>query len=444
MKASNRWVKTAVTAVAAMGMVIPMAACGGETAGNTESTTSDGPVTIEWWGATQGLQEQADAFNKSQNKIKVEFKKQASKAKTEEGVVNAVKAGNAPDLFEADMDSSISLLVDGTTQNIAQYNPDLSKLNPEVVNSFKVGDQLAVIPTQSSPQFIIANQKTFDDNGVKVPITWDELIQAGKDLKAKNPDIKILNLPGEDPSTLVLLAQQFGAKWYSVEGDTWVVDINGPETKKAVNYLQQIVDNDMFSQKTYIEWDALMQFFQSGNLALIATSTWQLSAYQSNFQKSLGDWQAYAWPKESASSQVVSPLNAAGNAIPTGAKHPQEAAEFATWLATNDEALKIAANAQTGSGAFPALMDAGDYPSASLPDKLLKDNAQAAEVVKQAADTVTPYATGANWSQMFKQLQDQWAKFLNKQVTGEQMLDTIQQYTVNDLQQKGINVKSAN
>ncbi|KAB8291041.1 ABC transporter substrate-binding protein [Bifidobacterium avesanii] len=444
MKASNRWMKTAITAVAAMGMVIPMAACGSDTAGGSASTSSDGPVTIEWWGATQGLQEQADAFNKSQNKIKVEFKKQASKAKTEEGVVNAVKAGNAPDLFESDMDSSLSLLVDGTIQDIAQYNPDLSKLNQNVVDSFKIGDQLAVIPTQSSPQFIIANQKTFDDNGVKVPTTWDELIQAGKDLKAKNPDIKIMNFPGEDPSTLVLLAQQFGAQWYSVDGDTWVVDINGPETKKAVNYLQQIVDNDMFSQKTYIEWDALMQFFQSGDLALIGTSTWQLSAYQSNFQKSLGDWKAYAWPKESASSDVVSPLNASGNAIPTGAKHPKEAAELATWLATNDEALKIAANAQTGSGAFPALKDVGDYPTASLPDKLLADNTEAAKVVQQAADTVAPYKTGANWSQMFKQLQDQWAKFLNKQVTGEQMLDTVQQWTVNDLTQKGINVKSAN
>ena len=260
------------------------------------------------------------------------------------------------------------------------------------MDSFKVGDQLAAIPFQAAPQFIIVNQKTFDDNGVKVPTTWDELIQAGKDLKAKNPDIKILNLAGEDASTLVMLAQQFGAKWYSVKGDKWVIDINGPESKKAVDYLQQIVDNDMFSQKTFIEWDALMQFFQSGNLAIIPTSTWQLSAYQSNFQNSLGDWVAYDWPKESADSDVVSPLNATGYGIPKGAKNTAAAVTFAELLTIDDEALKIAADPTKGSGTFPALKDASDYIAASLPDKLLKDKSQADAVVKKSAETVTPYS----------------------------------------------------
>ncbi|MBT1172746.1 extracellular solute-binding protein [Bifidobacterium sp. MA2] len=442
MNVSRRWAKVAVDAAAAVGMLVPLAACGNSSANG--STDSNGVTTIEWWGYDQGQKEQADAFNKSQDKIKVVYKKQASNTKAEESLVNTVKAGSGvPDLFEADMDSTISLLADGTIQDVNQYKPDLSKLNPNVVNSFKVGDQLAVIPYKSSPQFMIANQKTFDDNGVKVPTTWDEFIQAGKDLKAKNPNIKIFNMAGEDPAMLVLTAQQFGAKWYQVKGDKWVIDINGPESKKAVNYLQQIVDNDMFSQKTFIEWDALMQFFQSGDLAMIGTSTWQLSAYQANFQKSLGDWVAVDWPKESADSKLVAPLNAQGYAIPKGAKNPQAAVTFATWLATDPTALKIAADSTKGSGAFPALKDSAPYVSASLPDKLLKDKPQAETVVKDAADSVAPYSTGVNWSSMYKQMQDQWAKFLNKQTTGEQMLDYLQKWTLNDLKQKGINAEAA-
>ncbi|MCH9276069.1 extracellular solute-binding protein [Bifidobacterium amazonense] len=448
MATSHRWAKVAVAALASVGMIVPLAACGSESggsdgAGSGESAASDGPVTIEWWGADQGQQEQADLFNKSQDKIKVEYKKMANGDKTEESVVNAVKAGNAPDLFTANMDSSISLLADGTIQDIAQYKPDLSDLNQNVVDSFKVGDQLAVIPYKASPQFMIVNQKTFDDNGVTVPTTWDELIQAGKDLKAKDPDVKILNLAGEDPSTIVLLAQQFGAKWYSIKGDKWVIDINGKESKKAVDYLQQVVDDDMFSRKTFIEWDALMQFFQSGDLAIIPTSTWQLSAYQANFQNSLGDWRAYDWPKESADSDVVSPLNATGNAIPKGAKHPEAAVEFATWLATDDDALRIAADPDKGSGAFPAVKDPSAFVEGTIPDKLIGDREGAAKVIEKSAETVAPYSTGVNWAPMFKQLTDQWAKFLNKEVTGEQMLDAIQKWTLDDLKQKGINAEAA-
>ena len=43
---------------------------------------------------------------------------------------------------------------------------------------------------------------------------------------------------------------------------------------------------------------------------------------------------------------------------------------------------------------------------------------------------------------MCKQLQDQWSKFLSKQVTGEQMLDTIQEWPLNYLKQKGISAES--
>ncbi|KFI92301.1 family 1 extracellular solute-binding protein [Bifidobacterium saguini DSM 23967] len=437
MKGLHRWGRIASALTAASALIMPLAACG-------SSTAHDGRVTIEWWGYEQGQQEQADAFNQSQDKIRVVYHRQATNTKAEESLVNAVKAGqDVPDLFEADMDSTISLLAAGTIQNIAPYHPDLSNINPNAVESFTVANRLAAIPFKFSPQFIIANQRTFDEYGVAVPTNWDEYIQAGEQLKAANPKIKIINLAGEDPTTLVVLAQQFGAQWYSVKGDSWVIDINGAPTRKAVGYLQRIVDEGLFSQKTFIEWDALMQFFQSGNLATIPTSTWQLSAYQSNFQKSLGDWKAYDWPKESADSPLVSPLNVQGYALPKGAKHPQEALEFALWLATNSKAAHIAASPTTGNGTFPAMKDATPYIADSLPDKLLKDKTGAEQVVKDSIDSATPYSTGINWSSMYKQLQDQWAKFINKQVTGDQMLDYLQRWTVADLKNKGINVREA-
>ena len=56
--------KSAVSAAAAAGMLVPLAACGSGTAGNG-SADANGVTTIEWWGWEQGQQEQADAFNKS-------------------------------------------------------------------------------------------------------------------------------------------------------------------------------------------------------------------------------------------------------------------------------------------------------------------------------------------------------------------------------------------
>lgn len=436
---TQRWMKVAVGAAATVGLLLPLAACGGSSA---NQATNSGPVTIEWWGWDKGQKAQADAFNKAQSKIKVVYKQQASQDKAEQALVNAVKAGNAPDLTEVNMDSTISLLADGTLQDVNKYKPDVSNIQQSALDSFTVGNQLAVIPYKTNPGFMIVNTKTFKSAGVSIPTTWDEYIAAGLKLKAANPNYKLTNLAGEDPSGLVLAAQQFGAQWYKASGNKWIIDINGAASKKAAQYYQQIVDNDLFSRKTFIEWDALMQYFQSGNLATIGTSTWQLSAYQSNFQKSLGDWKAVPTPMESANKRV-SPTNAQGYGIPKGAKNPQAATEFAVWLATDKSALQIAANSQTGSGAFPAVKDSTPYVSGSLPNKLLDSKDNAVKVVEDAVKIEAPYRTGVNWSSMFKQLQDQWAKFLNKQVTGTQMLDYLQNWTLNDLKQKGINASAA-
>lgn len=64
MSTSRRWTKIAVSAAAAAGMLVPLAACGSGTAGNG-SADANGVTIIEWWGWEQGQQEQADAFNKS-------------------------------------------------------------------------------------------------------------------------------------------------------------------------------------------------------------------------------------------------------------------------------------------------------------------------------------------------------------------------------------------
>jgi multiple sugar transport system substrate-binding protein len=62
--------------------------------------------------------------------------------------------------------------------------------------------------------------------------------------------VEVTNLAGEDPSTLMNLAQEGGAEWFTIDGDKWKVNFTDRATLAAAD-IQRLVDNDLVSHRTY-------------------------------------------------------------------------------------------------------------------------------------------------------------------------------------------------
>lgn len=425
-----------LSAATAAGLVVALAACAPS---GTSNGSADDPIELTFWGSIQGQQAQVDLWNDTHPEIQVDYVEQGGDADLTSALQNATAAGNAPDLFETPRGYTTSFLVDGISQDVSSwFDNDDSTIAESAFDFVHVGDVVVGIPFATNPTFNAVNTATFDAYGFDAPTTWSEFLEQAT---AMQPDgVKSMNLPGEDPSYLRDLATQFGAQWWSTEGDAWRVGFDSPESLAAGEILQQAIDADIVSNHTYIEWDALMQFFSSGKLSQFTTSTWQLPIYEANFQSSVGDWELAPYPAEDGEA-LVSPSYFNVYGVGATTEHPEAAVEFARWLATDPEATALISDTAEGASVFPVVADSSGYIDALLPSTLLGDHrGGAASVVEGAIETSRSMSEGPDQVAATEELVDWWARALTKEVTVAEVLAHMQEWTVADLEAKNIDV----
>jgi multiple sugar transport system substrate-binding protein len=425
------------------GLALCLAATTVACSSDTKAISSGGPVEIEYW-AWADAQPVVDKFNATHTDIKVKFVKQADLPTTATGLRNAVAAGSAIPCLVQNFGDVPALLSEGLLADVTDYmKPAESKFKPASLVGAQVQGKYYGIPTGTGPTFMMVNRAAYDKYGVPVPKTWDDVIAAGKALKPHG--VQVMNLAGEDPSTLVNLVTQAGGTWYSAQNDSWKVDFLSPESVAAANILQQLVDNNLVANQTYQDRPALIAYFDQGKMISLPTSTWQLTNYELNFKKTIGNWQPIDLPQFAGASKFATPAHGGALLVPKGCQHLKEASEVGIWMNTEKDAIDATLDKATGSYAWPGAMpDPAPWIDAAVPQKLFGSHRSEARAVilKASQSGVDNWVVGPNYTGVFKELQDQWAQAVTKRITFRQLLENMQKFTVDDLKAKGVNVAS--
>jgi multiple sugar transport system substrate-binding protein len=96
------------------------------------------------------------------------------------------------------------------------------------------------------------NKKYFDEVGEKPPDSWEDLLRAGKKLKAKGHPVGIpISQTPDAISTLGPIMWAYGAK--AVEADGKTVTVNSPETAEAIEYVKRLYNEAM--EPEVLSWD---------------------------------------------------------------------------------------------------------------------------------------------------------------------------------------------
>ncbi|MBT2424078.1 extracellular solute-binding protein [Streptomyces sp. ISL-22] len=437
----RRFASAAVAGIALTGL---LAACGGSGSSDSESKAS-GPVTLDFWGWANGQEAVVKAFNSSHKDVQLKYTKVTDQLTMQKQLTNAVKAGNAPCLLQNTGEYVTSWVSQGALADITQYvESSKDEFNPGSWAVGQVQGKVYGVPTASAPAFTIYRTDIFEKYGLQPPKTWDDFIAAGKELKKHG--IKVTNYAGEDPSTLEVLAMQAGADWYSIDGDSWKVNFQDEGTLKAAQVIQEIIDNDLNAKLSFADYAAVQRSFDTGATATRQISTWQMSGMVQNFTKSFGKWALTPWPTfKGEAARTPAATNQSGNLtlVSEQCEYKEQAAEAALWMSTDTGAVKTMASPETGSGVMPALADSESYVSEAISEKLLGKNYEPAKkIVTDSLGTVrTGWTFGPNWTAMFTEMQDEWAKVVSKKQKVTDLLAHMQEWTVNDLKQRGISVK---
>ncbi|MEH0421092.1 ABC transporter substrate-binding protein [Streptomyces sp. B21-083] len=425
-----------VPVAAAASLSLLLTACSDDP-GSEASSTTKGDVTLEFWSWTDGIEAQTKVWNKEHPETQIKFVNAAGDTAYQK-LRAAVNAGTAPCLSKMDGMNLANFAADGLLTDISKAAAKYKDAYTVAAwNAVSPGGTTFGIPMGSSPLFTAYRADLFQKYGIEAPKTWDDLIAAGKKVRQKDKNVKIYNMAGEDPSTLVDLSWEAGAQWYKAAGDHWEIGLTSPEALKAADVVQRLVDNDLTSNASYAD-PGVFRTWDLGKTIAMTTSTWQLPIYDTNFPKSKGKWQLADSPAfDTAKPQTSSNFDTTG--VLKGCKYPDRAAEFAAWLSSSKESLATLTDPASKSGLFPAVRDVSPYVDKIIPSEMFNGKSDSAQVITTAASRVgEQWQYGPNYAAMYSEMQKQWGKVINKQLTVKDMLTSLQKWTVDDLNHKGV------
>lgn len=256
-----------------------------ETATEEEAVKEEGKVAIEFWHAMSGSgQESLDAivkgFNESQDKyeVKAEFQGTYEESLTKLRSVGGTKDAPAiTQVFEVGTKYMIdSGYIEPMQSFIDKDNYDLSQLEENILNYYKVDGKLYSMPFNSSTPVMIYNKEAFKAAGLdpeKAPETFAEVIDAAA--KLKTDDMYGFSMLTYGWFFEQLVATQGGL--YVNEdngrsGDATEALFNGAEGLNVFNFLNTMNKAGTFGNFG-TNWDDIRAAFASEKVAMYMDSS---------------------------------------------------------------------------------------------------------------------------------------------------------------------------
>lgn len=362
MKISKRAIAL-VSALCAMSM---LAACGGTSSGKasndahandnakcTNTIKNKDAEKVTLWAWSPGVEEAVDHFNETHDDVQVCWTNAGVGGNEYTKFTTANKAGKgAPDVIQLEYEV-LGQYVAGATKyltDLKDYGSDdiKSKYTEGAWNSISLGsdDHAYAVPIDIGPVAMIYRKDIFDKYNVKVPTTWDEFEQAGKELKAAGYTGYIGNYStgGTNFHNVAAYAQNNAELYdYTSDDPTKIgIDWQSDEAKQVLEYWQRLYSEGLVSADDAYTNDWYKNL-NDGNYATLVWASWiEGNLLGVDADKVEGaEWRIANPPVWDENSAAMN-LGGSSLAVTTQAKHTEAAAKVAMGLYSDDESWNIA------------------------------------------------------------------------------------------------------
>ena len=423
---------TTLTAVA-----LALAACSSGSGSGGAATDADGPVTLDFWGWGTAQQPMVDAWNAAHPDIQVKRTDAGGGTDSSAKLVTATRAENAPDVALVEYNTLPAMIVAGVDADITEYADGLeSEFAPGVWSQATFDGATYGVPQDAGPQALTYNKARFDELGIAVPTTWEEFAEAAEKVHEADPDTYITTFAPDDFGGLAAFAQQAGAEWWSVDGDTWTVDFDDPATVAVVDYWQDLIDRDLVSAEPLLtpEWNAKVN---DGEVLSWPAGLWAAGVLYGVAEESAGDWAMAPLPQWTEGDPAVGFQGGSAVVVTTSAEHPEAAAEFARWMGTAEEASAV----QIEQGQYPASLAGQELTLESDPPLLMPKQKDYWETAAEITRTTIPEISwGPNTNVASSAFQDAMSKAVTNGTPLRDALTEIEAEVVDDMTTAGFEV----
>ena len=290
------------------------------------SSASAAPVKVSFWHSMEGVKDvvagYARDFNASQTLYDVVPVAVGNYRETPAKLQAAIKAGNAPTLFQAEFTYFNKLVGDGQLVNLDRYEAGLDgglvkDFYPAVWKAGEVGGVRYGLPWNVSTPVLFYNAGALKQAGASVPRTWTELEATANRIRA-----------GRRPLLTIADAWTFEAL-VSTRGGKLVVngrpDLDSAVAIDALEQLALMVRNDSAQARTLGEAVGAAFDFARGQNLMVAASIANWTDFQKIPFVELG---AAQFPCEKV---CTVPIGGANLGIVKGTSAQEQAGALAFW-----------------------------------------------------------------------------------------------------------------
>jgi multiple sugar transport system substrate-binding protein len=330
-------------AVASAAILVTAGCAGG-------SGEESGPVTLEYWAWAPGIEDVVAVWNENNPDIQVNVVEAAGADDMVAKLLAAQRAGEGPDLAQAEYQKLPNLVVSDVAMDISEYADQFTGDYTEgALSLVTVGEGIYAVPQDTGPMIFMYRKDIFDANGWAPPTTWDEYAALAATVKTTLPGSFLGGYP-DDASTMAAYAQPLGAQWWATEGDAWKVGVDDTETQRVVNFWQPLVEEGLVDTTHFFtpEWGTMMN---DGTLLSWTAGAWAPASAFSVAPDTAGLWAAAEMPTWDGESETGF-MGGSSVMVTQNSEHPEEAVKFLQWLNGSEEG---------GSG----LIDIGLFPASS-------------------------------------------------------------------------------
>ena len=346
-----------------------------------ESTGAMEPVTIEWWHIQNndpGMSlwaEVAQEFMDEHENVTINITVLENETfKTR--IVNAMQAGEPPDLFQSWGAGGLQAQVDaGLVTDITDaVSPWIGNLNEAGVGMFQVDDRQYGIPFDLGMVGLWYNKDLFADAGIDAPpATWEELLA----------DVQLLKDAGITPIAVGEGDKWPGAFWWEylalrfAGGEAMLqATIDGSFDAepfvRAGEELERLIGMEPFQDGFLATpWEGAggeAALVANGQAAMHLMGQWAPGTQRANAENGEGLGDALGWfPFPAVEGGAGAPTEAigGGNGFAVGRDAPAEAVDFLEYITSMDVANRWG---ETNSGILPVTIGS----EASISDEFLQ------------------------------------------------------------------------
>ncbi|MFE5891553.1 extracellular solute-binding protein [Streptomyces sp. NPDC002285] len=323
-----------ISAIGVAGMMISLAACGGDNGDGGDKAGADGYAgeTLTVWvmdgSSPDQWQKDVQAAFEKKTKAKVKFEIQQWNG-IQQKLTTALSEENPPDVFEIGNTQTPAYAKTGGLADLADLKTEIGADWAESLNESSIydGKQYAA-PWYFANRVVLYNKKVWADAGIKdTPKTRDEFYADLKQIGEKT-DAEPIYLPGQNWYHFVGLTIGEGAELVKKDGDKYVSNLDDPKVAAAMETYKKFQALSKAPKDKDEATPQQAEVFAKGNVGAFIGMGWEAGTAIAANKKIESDIGYFTIPGATADKPEGVFLGGSNLAVAAGSKKQELAKEF--------------------------------------------------------------------------------------------------------------------